>query len=120
MSVHECEVRVRQRRGFAVLDMTGDMNAAAEQVLNAGYEEAARASSDIALNFGEVDYINSTGIALIVGLLARARTSGITVRAFGLSEHYRGIFEITRLSDFMTITDDEDGATDADERSSDA
>lgn len=120
MSVHECEVSVRQRDGFAVLDMTGDVNAAAEHVLNAGYEDAVLAASEIALNFGDVDYINSTGIALIVGLLARARKSGIKVRAFGLSEHYRGIFEITRLSDFMTITDDEDGATSADERSSDA
>ena len=121
MSQHECEVTVRHRDGFAVLDLSGDVNAAAEDVLNTGYEDAATdGTSEIALNFGNVDYINSTGIALIVGLLARARKSGIKVRAFGLSDHYRGIFEITRLSDFMTITDDENGASGADERSSDA
>jgi anti-anti-sigma regulatory factor len=55
-----------------------------------------------------------------VGVLAQARKSGIGVRAFGLSEHYRGIFELTRLSDFMTITDDEDGALGIVGRSSDA
>ena len=30
-----------------------------------------------------------------------------SVRAVGLTEHYRQIFEITRLSDYMAITDDE-------------
>lgn len=120
MTMRDCEVAVRHRDGFAVLDLTGDVNAAAEDALNIGYEDAVTdGPSEIALNFGDVDYINSTGIALIVGLLARARKNGIKVRAFGLSDHYRGIFEITRLSDFMTITDDEDGAPSADERSSD-
>lgn len=120
MTVRELEVTVRQRDGLAVIDLAGDVNSSAEGTLNAGYEEAVSNGTDIALNFGGVDYINSTGIALIVGVLARARKSGIGVRAFGLSEHYRGIFEITRLSDFMTITDDEDGALGAVERKSDA
>ena len=59
------------------------------------------------LDFAAVDYINSTGIALIVGLLAEARKTGQEVQARGLAEHYREIFRITRLSDFMTILDDE-------------
>ena len=64
------------------------------------------------LDFAHVDYINSTGIALIVGLLAEARKSGQDVRARGLAQHYREIFRITRLSDFMTILDEEgDGMT---------
>ncbi|HWJ10335.1 MAG TPA: STAS domain-containing protein [Nocardioides sp.] len=118
--VHELEVSVRRRDGLAVIDLSGDVNASGEHVLDAGYDEAAAGGTDVALNFQDVDYINSTGIALIVGLLARARKSGIGVRAFGLSEHYRGIFEITRLSDFMTITEDEDGALRTDERTTDA
>ena len=57
----------------------------------------------VELNFSGVDYINSTGIALIVGLLARARAAHRPIAAVGLSEHYREIFTITRLSDFMEI-----------------
>jgi len=49
-------------------------------------------------------------IALIVGLLAKARASGIEMRAFGLSPHYREIFEITRLADFLAINPDEESA----------
>jgi anti-anti-sigma factor len=54
-----------------------------------------------------VDYINSTGIALVVGLLARARKSHHPIAACGLSPHYREIFEITRLVDYMPVFSDE-------------
>jgi anti-anti-sigma factor len=121
MTTHELEVAVRERDGVAVIDMSGDVNSSAEVALDTAYDEAtANGAKDVALNFEDVDYINSTGIALIVGLLAKARKNNIDVRAFGLSEHYRGIFEITRLVDFMTITEDEDGAIGALERTSDA
>ena len=54
-----------------------------------------------------MDYINSTGIALIVGVLAEARKAKRKVVACGLSGHYREIFQVTRLSDFMPIFADE-------------
>ncbi len=78
--------------------------------MTTAFGEALDAGAAIALNFGEVTYINSTGIALVVGALARARAAGRPVRAFGLTEHYREIFTITRLSDFMGIYDDESAA----------
>ena len=57
-----------------------------------------------------IDYINSTGIALIVSLLGRARASQRRLSAYGLSDHYVEIFNITRLSDFMGIYPDEKSA----------
>ena len=62
------------------------------------------------LNFSDVDYINSTGIALIVGLLAQARKSHLRLLTSGLSEHYQEIFRITRLADFMSMVPDERAA----------
>jgi len=121
MAVHELQAVVRERGGVAVIDLTGDVNSSAEGALNAAYAQASGgARAAVALNFEKADYINSTGIALIVGLLAQARASGIEMKAFGLSDHYREIFEITRLADFMTITDDEDRALSATEGDTDA
>ena len=102
---------VRSHDGVAVIDLSGEVNAGADAQLDAAYSEAvATGASSVLLNFEAVDYINSTGIALIVGVLARARADGRTVRACGLSDHYREIFEITRLADFMTIHADEASA----------
>ena len=76
----------------------------------AAYEEATSGADTVLLNFSGVEYINSTGIALIVGVLASARKNGHSVTACGLADHYREIFEITRLSDFMQIFPDEASA----------
>jgi len=86
--------------------LTGEITSASEEGLLAAYAGVGDASV-VVLDFAGVDYINSTGIALIVGILASARKAGQEVRARGLAEHYREIFRITRLSDFMTILEDE-------------
>ena len=66
--------------------------------------------STLLLNFQSVEYINSTGIALIVGLLSKTMKSGLSLVIFGLSEHYEDIFRITRLSDFIAMFADEESA----------
>ena len=90
----------------ARLAMRGDIDIAADEVLAAAYADAtATGPTRVILDFGEVEYINSTGIALIVRLLAEARRDHREVIALGLSDHYREIFRITRLSDYLTIAD---------------
>ena len=111
MPATRLEARVRHRSGVALVDLAGEIDASAEASLAAAYDEASAGSpSTVLLNFEGVDYINSTGIALIVGILARARADRIDVTACGLADHYREIFEITRLSDFMQIFPDEEAA----------
>jgi anti-anti-sigma factor len=111
MAVRHLEAEVRQERGVVVLDLRGEINGFAQEALDAAYSEAeSKDPETILLNFEEVDYINSTGIALIVGLLAKARVSKRRLVAYGLSDHYVEIFEITRLSDFMSVFPDEQSA----------
>jgi anti-anti-sigma factor len=93
-----------------VVHMTGTVNRLAKDGLEHAYEEATSQPGRVLLDFSEVDYINSTGIAVIVGVLAKARAEGREVGAFGLTDHYREVFQITRLADFMAIYDDEDAA----------
>jgi anti-anti-sigma factor len=108
MAEQHLEASVRQEPGGSVLDLRGEINGFGQETLDAAYTEAeAKDPEAIILNFEEVDYINSTGIALIVGLLARARASKRRLLAYGLSEHYVEIFNITRLSDFVGVYPDE-------------
>jgi anti-sigma B factor antagonist len=96
----------------ARLAMRGDVDIAADEALEAAYAEAAATGATrVVLDFGAVDYINSTGIALIVRLLAEARRDHREVVALGLSDHYREIFRITRLSDYLTIADPQPATT---------
>lgn len=102
---------MRQRDGIAIVDLRGEIGAEAQAALDAAYEEAvAGGARRVLLNFEAVDYINSTGIALIVGVLARGRSAGRTIVAYGLDDHYREIFTITRLTDFMALFPNEEAA----------
>ena len=105
------QAAVRREREMAVIDLHGEINSFAEEALNAAYAEAVRDTpSAVLLNFSDVDYINSTGSALIVGLLAQARKVRFPLLTCGLSDHYQEIFRITRLSDFMAMYPDEASA----------
>lgn len=100
-----CEVAVRRLSGTVVLELTGELNSSANGILGPAYDQAVKQDDPrtVVLDFTGVDYINSTGIALVVGVLARARAESRTLIAVGLSEHYREIFTITRLSDYMQM-----------------
>ena len=111
MSSEEFSLTVRHSPDLSILDLKGEINASAQAALAAGYDEAERAQAKVVLlNFKDVAYINSTGIALIVSLLGRSRAAGRRLLACGLSDHYVEIFNITRLADFMSVFPDESAA----------
>jgi anti-sigma B factor antagonist len=97
--------------GVAVIELTGDVTAACESELMDAYREAGRAEiRGIVLDFSGLDYMNSSGIGLLVTLLVRARREGRQISAYGLSDHYRQIFELTRLDEVISVHDDEQRA----------
>ena len=102
------ESRIRTEGDAVIIDLRGEINAFAEEAMRSAYNEAASlGESNILLNFEGVDYINSTGIALIVGLITQARKSSRHLLAYGLSDHYVEIFRTTCLDDFIAIFPDE-------------
>jgi anti-sigma B factor antagonist len=94
--------------GVSVIDIEGDITAQSEDVLMDAY---GRASGEgvkvIVLNFTALEYMNSGGIGLLVTLLVRAQRQHQSVLAYGLSDHYRQIFELTRLDEAVGIHDSE-------------
>ena len=93
----------------AVVDIKGEVTAACEPVLMSAYEEAG-AASKLVLNFAGLEYMNSGGIGMLVTLLVRANRQRQELAAIGLSDHYREIFELTRLDEAITIYDSEESA----------
>ncbi len=101
-----------------VIDIEGDVSAFAEDALMGAYAQADNhATRTVILNFSGLDYMNSSGIGLIVTLLIRANRQKQKLLACGLSEHYRHIFELTRLNEAIGIYDTEAEALAATSRS---
>jgi len=100
---------VRRHGSAALVDIKGDVTAGSEGVLMTAYEDVGSASA-VVLNFSGLSYMNSGGIGLLVTLLVRANRHAQTLLAYGLSDHYRQIFELTRLDEAIGIHDNEQAA----------
>lgn len=95
--------------GIAIIDVDGDVTPAAEEPLGETFEQVKGAQAVI-FDFEDLDYLNSGGIGLLVTLLVRAQRRGQQLAAYGLSDHYRQIFELTQLDEAISVADDESAA----------
>jgi anti-sigma B factor antagonist len=96
---------VRQINGTAcILDIEGDITAFSEEALMDAYTEGSGDGvKTVILNFTGLEYMNSGGIGLLVTVLVRANRAKQKLLAYGLTEHYREIFELTRLDEAIGI-----------------
>ncbi len=109
------KMRVRKAGSKAcILDIQGEINSSAEPVLMEAYNQAcAYGAQNILMNFTDLEYMNSSGIGLLVTLLVRARRQNQRLMAFGLNDHYRQIFELTRLNEAILTYAGEEAAVKA-------
>jgi anti-anti-sigma factor len=95
----------------AVIDIHGEVTGAAETPFMNAYEEASKEGArTIVLNFSDLEYMNSSGIGLLVTLLIRVNRQKQRMFTYGLTDHYQQIFQLTRLNEAITIYPDEASA----------
>jgi anti-anti-sigma factor len=99
------------QRPVPTIVLSGAVDRGAEDELFAAWRAARTLPPGrLLLDFSDVSYINSTGIAVVVAVLAQARADNRPLGVYGLSDHYRQVFEITRLVDFMEVYADAEAA----------
>ncbi|MDP9343075.1 MAG: STAS domain-containing protein [Actinomycetota bacterium] len=92
----------------SIVDISGEITAASEGPLMDAYSRATdEGARSLILNFSGLGYMNSGGIGLLVTLLVRANRQKQRLLALGLNDHYRQIFELTRLDEAIGIFDSE-------------
>jgi len=101
----------RANENASVIDIQGEVNGFAETQLMDAYAKASDGNPKaVILNFSDLGYMNSSGIGLVVTLLIRVQRQQQKLLAYGLSEHYKEIFELTRLNEAIGIYDGESAA----------
>lgn len=96
--------------GIRVIDIDGEITGFSEKEITEAHEKAGQGARLVILNFNGLDYMNSGGIGLLVTTLIRAQRAGHALRAYGLNDHYREIFSLTRLDEAIEIYEDETAA----------
>lgn len=107
----ELTVNTRQRDGVAIIDLVGDVTTFAEEKINSAYQQVTeQGSRTILLNFRQNDYINSAGIAILIGIVTEVNRNNQKLAVSGLSQHFQKIFRMVGLAQYASIYQDEDEA----------
>jgi anti-sigma B factor antagonist len=105
------DLTVTDRDNCAVLAVTGELDVAtAPQLRQEAVRLANSGSTHLVIDLSGVDFLDSTGLGVIVGVLKRLRTHGGELAVAGAENHVRKVFDITRISDIVAMYDTADDA----------
>lgn len=97
----------------AILSFTGDIASTSKEAILQAYHGVG-AVKKVLLDFSGVDYINSSGIAIIIQMLLEERTaSHRTIGIFGLTPHFQKVFTMVGVAKYASISSDQAAALSA-------
>ncbi|UWZ85659.1 STAS domain-containing protein [Occallatibacter riparius] len=95
----------------SVLRFEGDIASTSKEAVLGSYQALPKATVKlILLDFTKVDYINSSGIALVIQMLIEAANSGQKVFAYGLSQHFTKVFTMVGITKYAGLFPDQASA----------
>ncbi len=108
-------VRVDQAKtgnlsSLTVLRFSGDITGTSNDAVFGAYRQVPADTRKLVLDFTKVEYINSSGIALLIELLMAAQKDNRTARSFGLSPHFQKVFMMVGLNQYIHHFPDENSA----------
>ncbi len=107
----DIEVSIRVKGEVSIIDIKGDVTALTGQPIEDAYKEVSNSGAKkILLYFDKEGYINSGGIAILIGLVSESRKKEQVMRATGLSDHFQKIFGMVGLTKYTQIFQSEEAA----------
>ena len=91
---------------ISVLRFTGDISSTSKESVIGAWQNIA-GTDPVLLDFSKVEYINSSGIALIIQMLMEADKTGRKVAAFGLTPHFQKVFTMVGIGKYAGLHKDE-------------
>jgi len=102
----------RQVEGVTIVDLSGritlgEASVVVRDVIN---DLLGKGNKKILLNLGEVAYIDSSGIGVLVSGFSTVRSQGGELKLVNLSKRIRDLLQITKLYSLFDVKDDEAAA----------
>jgi anti-anti-sigma factor len=88
----------------AVLRFEGDIASTSKEAVLGTYQALPKETAKLVLlDFSKVDYINSSGIALVIQMMIEASDSAQKIYAFGLSAHFTKVFTMVGITKYAGL-----------------
>ncbi|RSL18677.1 anti-anti-sigma factor [Edaphobacter aggregans] len=92
---------------ITVLRFAGDITSTSQAAVLGTYQGLPESVKRILLDFSRVEYLNSSGIALIIQMMIAASKRGQTIQTFGLTAHFQKVFTMVGITKYTTLHPDE-------------
>ena len=101
---NDIEVTIHNQGDVAIINIKGDVTAVTGEAIEEAYQAVSLAgSTKLLLVFHKECYINSGGIAILVGIVSESQENQQIIRITGLSEHFHKIFDMVGLTRYTAI-----------------
>lgn len=106
------DLSVSDNEGVKIFHLRGRLmdQQQADHLMQVLDEHLTGSSAHVVLDMGELQYMNSTGLNIMISVLTRTRKAGGEVVLAGLSMGVRQLFVVTKLDTVFRITDHVEGA----------
>jgi anti-sigma B factor antagonist len=109
--VSQAELKSAQGHAVTALRYVGDISSASKEPVLGAYQALDKAQhTSLLLDFGKVEYLNSSGIALVIQVLMEASKSAQTVAICGLTPHFTKVFTMVGITKYAALYADEAAA----------
>ena len=111
-SLEKLKTSIRQVEGVTIVDLSGritlgEASVAVRDVIN---DLMGKGNKKILLNLVEVNYIDSSGIGVLVSSFSTVRSQGGELKLVNLSKRIGDLLRITKVYSLFDIKDDEAAA----------
>lgn len=94
----ETRTKLRMTDKAVIIDLIGDVTNQGEEAIKTAYAQAVEENPQrIFFNFADTEYINTSGIAVLISLVMEAQKTEYRIGLYGMSAHYRKVFELVRF-----------------------
>ncbi len=112
--VSQAELKSAQGHTVTALRYVGDISSASKEPVLGVYQALDKSQhKSLLLDFSKVEYLNSSGIALVIQVLMEASRSAQTVAICGLTPHFTKVFTMVGITKYAALYADEAAALSA-------
>ena len=107
----DLKASVRKQESVAIIDLKGEVTSFADETINSLVHTTVNEGfQKIIFNFTDVGYINSSGIAILIGIVTGPASNDVTFRVYGLTPHFKKIFRMIGLTQYVKVLGTEEDA----------
>jgi anti-anti-sigma factor len=104
MTNKDIEISISKKDDVSIINIKGDVTAITGEAIEHAYHKLSTdGAKKILLYFDKDDYINSGGIAILIGVASESIKNQQKIRITGLSSHFQKIFHMVGLTKYTEI-----------------